>query len=173
MAASLTSYRNVSACNRCRLRKNRCDQRLPTCSSCESANVACVGYDPITKREIPRSYVYFLEQRLENTEKRLREAGLLVPEVEIFMKEAESKPKNQFNLNDSGLDTKAANTGEGSAKEINDERSRTPRMNYFVLMVFAVGAEILDIQAQANDSAASKFLSRALTNFDALRSQTG
>lgn len=49
-----SSFRNVSACNRCRLRKNRCDQKLPSCASCEKAGVACVGYDPITKREIPR-----------------------------------------------------------------------------------------------------------------------
>ena len=51
-----SNFRNVSACNRCRLRKNRCDQRLPSCASCEKANVKCVGYDPITKREIPRRY---------------------------------------------------------------------------------------------------------------------
>lgn len=49
-----SSFRNVSACNRCRLRKNRCDQKLPSCASCEKAGVSCVGYDPITKREIPR-----------------------------------------------------------------------------------------------------------------------
>lgn len=53
-AGQSSSFRNVSACNRCRLRKNRCDQKLPSCASCEKANVACVGYDPITKREIPR-----------------------------------------------------------------------------------------------------------------------
>jgi len=52
--AAASSFRNVSACNRCRLRKNRCDQRLPSCASCEKAGVKCVGYDPITKREIPR-----------------------------------------------------------------------------------------------------------------------
>lgn len=55
--AAASSFRNVSACNRCRLRKNRCDQRLPSCASCEKAGVKCVGYDPITKREIPRRYV--------------------------------------------------------------------------------------------------------------------
>lgn len=54
-AAAASSFRNVSACNRCRLRKNRCDQKLPSCASCEKAGVKCVGYDPITKREIPRS----------------------------------------------------------------------------------------------------------------------
>jgi hypothetical protein len=53
-AGQSSSFRNVSACNRCRLRKNRCDQRLPSCASCEKASVKCVGYDPITKRAIPR-----------------------------------------------------------------------------------------------------------------------
>jgi hypothetical protein len=53
-AGQSSNFRNVSACNRCRLRKNRCDQRLPSCASCEKAGVKCVGYDPITKREIPR-----------------------------------------------------------------------------------------------------------------------
>lgn len=52
-----SNFRNVSACNRCRLRKNRCDQKLPSCASCAKAGVACVGYDPITKKEIPRRYV--------------------------------------------------------------------------------------------------------------------
>lgn len=53
-AASSSNFRNVSACNRCRLRKNRCDQKLPSCNSCAKAGVACVGYDPITKKQIPR-----------------------------------------------------------------------------------------------------------------------
>ena len=46
-SSSASSFRNVSACNRCRLRKNRCDQ----------AGVKCVGYDVLTKREIPRRCV--------------------------------------------------------------------------------------------------------------------
>lgn len=53
-AQQSSTFRNVSACNRCRLRKNRCDQKLPSCASCAKASVACVGYDPITKKEIPR-----------------------------------------------------------------------------------------------------------------------
>lgn len=53
-AGHSSNFRNVSACNRCRLRKNRCDQKLPSCNSCSKAGVACVGYDPITKKQIPR-----------------------------------------------------------------------------------------------------------------------
>ncbi|CAG8961961.1 hypothetical protein HYFRA_00013741 [Hymenoscyphus fraxineus] len=75
-AGQSSSFRNVSACNRCRLRKNRCDQRLPSCASCEKANVKCVGYDPITKREIPRSYVFYLESRAAYLEKVLEDNGI-------------------------------------------------------------------------------------------------
>ena len=50
------NFRNVSACSRCRVRKGKCDQRLPCCEGCEKANVPCVGYDPITKTEIPRRW---------------------------------------------------------------------------------------------------------------------
>ncbi|ROW09348.1 hypothetical protein VMCG_02547 [Cytospora schulzeri] len=74
-----SNFRNVSACNRCRLRKNRCDQKLPSCASCEKANVACVGYDPITKKEIPRSYVFYLETRVEQLETLLRANNVPFP----------------------------------------------------------------------------------------------
>jgi len=56
-STSASSFRNVSACNRCRTRKNKCDQNLPACTGCVKANVQCVGYDPVLKREIPRRLV--------------------------------------------------------------------------------------------------------------------
>ncbi|KAG4413633.1 hypothetical protein IFR04_013211, partial [Cadophora malorum] len=79
-----SSFRNVSACNRCRLRKNRCDQRLPSCASCEKASVKCVGYDPITKREIPRSYVFYLESRVSYLEKVLQENNISFAPAEVL-----------------------------------------------------------------------------------------
>ena len=82
--ASASSFRNVSACNRCRLRKNRCDQKLPACSSCEKAKVKCVGIDPITKREIPRAYVYYLENRVSYLEDLLFSNGIPFAPVEDF-----------------------------------------------------------------------------------------
>ncbi|ETS82730.1 hypothetical protein PFICI_04606 [Pestalotiopsis fici W106-1] len=77
-----SNFRNVSACNRCRLRKNRCDQNLPSCVSCEKAKVACVGYDPITKKEIPRSYVYYLETRVGQLEALLKANNIQFPPAE-------------------------------------------------------------------------------------------
>ena len=71
--AAPSSFRNVSACYRCRQRKNRCDQKLPSCSACEKAHVKCVGFDPLTKREIPRTYVYYLESRVNYLESLLSE----------------------------------------------------------------------------------------------------
>jgi hypothetical protein len=69
-------FRNVSACNRCRLRKHRCDQRLPRCEACSKAQVRCVGYDPLTKQEVPRSYVAFLETRVGYLEQILVKHGI-------------------------------------------------------------------------------------------------
>ncbi|KAJ4295499.1 hypothetical protein N0V90_007512 [Kalmusia sp. IMI 367209] len=83
-ASSASSFRNVSACNRCRLRKNRCDQRLPSCASCDKASVKCVGYDPITKREIPRSYVYYLETRVAYLESLLQDNSITFSAAEDF-----------------------------------------------------------------------------------------
>ena len=109
-AAAASAFRNVSACNRCRLRKNRCDQRLPACTPCEKAKQRCVGYDPITKREIPRSFVYYLETRLSYLE------SLLVANNVPF------KPSDAFDpdstIGDGGLtrspaEEKAAAIGEG------------------------------------------------------------
>ncbi|KAK5998496.1 Positive regulator of purine utilization [Cladobotryum mycophilum] len=81
-AGQSSNFRNVSACNRCRLRKNRCDQKLPSCASCAKAGVACVGYDPITKKEIPRSYVFYLETRVEQLEKLLASNNIPFPPAE-------------------------------------------------------------------------------------------
>lgn len=75
-APTASAFRNVSACNRCRLRKNRCDQHLPSCRQCEKANVKCVGYDPFLNKEVPRSYVYHLETRTTYLEKLLSEHGI-------------------------------------------------------------------------------------------------
>ncbi|KAJ6003344.1 hypothetical protein N7451_005891 [Penicillium sp. IBT 35674x] len=79
-----SSFRNVSACHRCRLRKHRCDPSLPRCQPCERAQVKCVGYDPITKQELPRSYVYFLETRLKYLDTLLQHHDIEVKPVSAF-----------------------------------------------------------------------------------------
>ena len=68
--------RSISACLRCRLRKTRCDQKFPSCTSCLKANVECVGIDAATGREIPRSYVSHLEDRVAQLELLLQKHGI-------------------------------------------------------------------------------------------------
>lgn len=94
-----SSFRNVSACNRCRLRKNRCDQNLPACSSCEKAGVKCVGFDPITKREIPRTYVYYLESRVAYLESLLSENQINYAPSQEFDLGAKSIPEQSAGSN--------------------------------------------------------------------------
>jgi Fungal specific transcription factor domain/Fungal Zn(2)-Cys(6) binuclear cluster domain len=82
--AANSAFRNVSACDRCRKRKNRCDQQLPACSSCQKSSVRCVGFDPITKKEIPRSYVFYLESRLAYFESLLVANNILFNPPDAF-----------------------------------------------------------------------------------------
>ncbi|PGH28119.1 hypothetical protein AJ80_00009 [Polytolypa hystricis UAMH7299] len=119
-----TAFRNVSACNRCRLRKNRCDQSLPQCQSCEKARVHCVGYDPTTKREIPRSYVFFLESRVAYLEHALRENGVEVRPAEAHEGEAElGKPPGNTTLPEGSLTGSDGGTAKGpNTRSLSDRR---------------------------------------------------
>ncbi|KAI9737353.1 MAG: hypothetical protein M1834_009507 [Cirrosporium novae-zelandiae] len=67
---------NATACQRCKARKQRCDQKLPACSNCERAGVECVGYDVATGRTVPRSYLQSLEDRIAFLEIQLRQHGI-------------------------------------------------------------------------------------------------
>ncbi|KAF4550036.1 Fungal specific transcription factor domain-containing protein 70 [Elsinoe fawcettii] len=78
-SSGVTAFRTVSACNRCRSRKNRCDQALPACGNCEKAGTACVGYDANLNRSVPRNYVLYLENRVEKLEVLLQEHGIPYP----------------------------------------------------------------------------------------------
>ncbi|KAK4463687.1 positive regulator of purine utilization [Cladorrhinum samala] len=121
-----SNFRNVSACNRCRLRKNRCDQKLPSCASCEKAGVACVGYDPITKREIPRSYMFYLEKRVEQLEALLRVNNISFPASENLDYCSKSGPGSVRSPTETGQSTISEGTdvGAGGGRiESNDEES--------------------------------------------------
>ncbi|RMD44364.1 hypothetical protein DV735_g706, partial [Chaetothyriales sp. CBS 134920] len=89
-SSASATFRNVSACTRCRVRKSRCDQKLPSCAACQKVGVRCVGYDPIAKRDIPRSYVYFLETRLAYFEGLLNDNGIAFDRAEVYS--ADSRP---------------------------------------------------------------------------------
>lgn len=130
-AAAFSAFRNVSACNRCRLRKNRCDTRLPRCSACERAKVKCTGYDPVHKREIPRSYVYWLENRVAYFETLLVEHGVSFKPPEAFDPDLHVEhgsghsPSSERSaaLNGGGRDEKMSET-QGQASHDSQVRSK-------------------------------------------------
>ena len=58
----------LPACQRCRLRKVRCDRSAPKCASCSKGNVSCIIVDPETGEQYARDYL----RRLEEQEKALK-----------------------------------------------------------------------------------------------------
>lgn len=57
--------RTTAVCQRCRLKKIKCDEGLPRCRGCERNDLPCMQIDPTTGREIPRGYVQRLEEELQ------------------------------------------------------------------------------------------------------------
>ncbi|TID30367.1 hypothetical protein CANINC_001069 [Pichia inconspicua] len=64
--------RSISACKRCRNKKIKCSLEFPKCKACLKANTECVSLDAATGKEIPRSYVYYLENRIRELEEQLK-----------------------------------------------------------------------------------------------------
>lgn len=69
-------YRSVAACKRCRIRKIKCDNKFPSCTKCIQAQEPCITIDPSTRREIPRSYVVYLEDKVLALEELLEKNGI-------------------------------------------------------------------------------------------------
>lgn len=68
--------RPVSACQRCRGAKIRCDGKLPACTACERAGrrAECSSASDLFAKGKERSYVASLETRVEKLEKQLAQA---------------------------------------------------------------------------------------------------
>ena len=150
-ATTSSSFRNVSACNRCRLRKNRCDQNLPACTSCEKAGVKCVGFDPITKREIPRTYVYYLESRVRYLEELLSDHDIAFGpshDFDLGSKPLKDEPQAHSPLSERSsakenvIKRKRANTGSdsGSEWEQKEESDKLTKLVSNIGMVSVQGA---------------------------------
>ncbi|KAF2008547.1 hypothetical protein BU24DRAFT_429382 [Aaosphaeria arxii CBS 175.79] len=73
---------NITACVRCHQKKKRCDQKLPACGLCEAAGVPCSSYDRVAKRQVPRSYIFSLEERVAYLELKLRHSSIPFHDLE-------------------------------------------------------------------------------------------
>lgn len=58
----------LPACVRCRTRKTKCDSLLPACSNCAKAGVECTNKDNAVGKEVSRSYLLALEERVREYE---------------------------------------------------------------------------------------------------------
>lgn len=63
--------RTIGACKRCRVKKIKCSQHFPRCAGCQKANADCVSLDPVTGRDVSRSYVVALEEQVEQLKQEL------------------------------------------------------------------------------------------------------
>lgn len=68
--------RPVSACQRCRNAKVKCDGKLPACTACERAgrSIECSSANDQFARGKERSYVASLETRVEKLQRQIAEA---------------------------------------------------------------------------------------------------
>lgn len=68
--------RPVSACQRCRSAKIKCDGKLPSCTACERADrsAQCTSASEDFAKGKERNYVASLENRIERLERQVRQA---------------------------------------------------------------------------------------------------
>jgi hypothetical protein len=78
MPAAESPARVPPACQRCKLRKVRCDRAAPKCGGCTKASKTCLIVDPVTSIQYSRDEISQLEQR----EKELRQRASCAPPVQ-------------------------------------------------------------------------------------------
>ena len=64
---------HIPACQRCRLRKIRCDHAPPKCSACTKSASACIIVDPTTQKQYTREYIEDLERKEDQLRAKLQD----------------------------------------------------------------------------------------------------
>ncbi|TLD21359.1 hypothetical protein PspLS_09268 [Pyricularia sp. CBS 133598] len=72
---SPSKYALLPACQRCKLRKIRCNRQAPKCSNCTKSQAACVVIDPITSERYHRPFIHQLEERERELQERISSAN--------------------------------------------------------------------------------------------------
>lgn len=68
LTPGLGSARTAQACDRCRAKKQKCDGKLPACSSCAAIGIKCIVLDKLSRRAFPKGYTETLEERVRQLE---------------------------------------------------------------------------------------------------------
>ena len=53
----------LPACQKCKVRKVKCDRAGPKCGNCTKGSVACIIIDPVTGQQYARGYISQLEEQ--------------------------------------------------------------------------------------------------------------
>ncbi|RMZ69240.1 Zn(II)2Cys6 transcription factor [Pyrenophora seminiperda CCB06] len=67
----------LPACQKCKLRKVRCDRQAPKCTNCTKEGVACIIIDPESGEQYSRGFIAQLEQEESSLNERLNESRLV------------------------------------------------------------------------------------------------
>ncbi|KAK8049874.1 hypothetical protein PG994_011604 [Apiospora phragmitis] len=65
----------LPACQRCKLRKIKCDRQAPKCSGCTKSKAACIIIDPVTSERYPREFIHRLEVRAQELQAKVAAAA--------------------------------------------------------------------------------------------------
>lgn len=96
--------RVAQACDRCRLKKTRCDGKRPQCSQCQAVGFECKVSDRLSRRAFPRGYTETLEERVRELETENKKLLALLDQkdehIEMFNKtDVNRQPLSSSNLN--------------------------------------------------------------------------
>lgn len=96
--------RTSQACDRCRIKKIKCDGKIPSCTNCLSIGYNCQTSDKLTRRAFPRGYTENLEKNLISLQ---NENSKLITELE-FLKKSQSTSTNTIATSSSPIDISRA-----------------------------------------------------------------
>ncbi|KAH3679150.1 hypothetical protein WICMUC_001161 [Wickerhamomyces mucosus] len=85
-SGSLTT-RTSQACDRCRIKKVKCDGKIPSCTNCLNIGYHCQTSDKLTRRSFPKCYTESLEKNLMNLQ---NDNAKLMNEIEFLKKQTNS-----------------------------------------------------------------------------------
>lgn len=104
----------LPACQKCKLRKVKCDRSAPKCTNCVKSSAACIIVDPITGEQYARDYIRQLEEKEQDLRQKLSETddrGVVTPaftERSVAVNPTSTGPRTASSTTQSGF------VGDGS-----------------------------------------------------------
>ena len=110
-------YRKTQACDRCRLKKIKCDGAKPACGNCCKANFNCVTSDKLSRRGLPKGYTEALEQELIRLKNLLKQNGIQFVKAGSDINYTEDQPKDTTNQDYDSLTTTTSSVQQNSKQK--------------------------------------------------------